>query len=245
MISVRIWFSEFRIPNSDFLLGYTLAVPETTPELDYYRAVEDLFASLRGVAHVLSPKDFQLLRSWWRDQVPMTAIAAGVTEVFARRSERGESDPVTSLGYCRHAVARHAKRLAEMRVGAETGPEEETVPVAEVTAGLAARMRAAAGSARDAMPAVAEVCDGVAAQVEASADMPLAVFEEHLFALETLLLAGCWKALSEGARCEIERESADQAAASGASGKALERTRVALRDRELRRRLGLPRLELP
>jgi hypothetical protein len=220
-------------------------VPEATPELDYYRAVEDLFASLRGVAHVLSPKDFQLLRSWWRDQVPMTAVTAGVTEVFARRSDRGERDPVTSLSYCRHAVARHARRLAEMRVGAETEPEEETVPVTEIAAGLAARLRAAAGSVRDAVPAVADVCDAIAAQVEGSADMPLAVLEEHLFALETLLLAGCWKALPDRDRCEIERESADQAAASGASGKALERTRVALRDRQLRRRLGLPRLELP
>ncbi len=87
-------------------------------ELEYYRAVEDLFATLRGVPHVISPKDFQLLREWWRDEVPLAAVRAGITEVFARRRERGELDPVVSLSYCRHAVRKHAQRLAEMLVGA-------------------------------------------------------------------------------------------------------------------------------
>jgi len=46
-------------------------------ELEYYRAVEDLFATLRGVPHVISPKDFQLLREWWRDEVPLVAVDEG------------------------------------------------------------------------------------------------------------------------------------------------------------------------
>ncbi len=218
---------------------------DTNPEIDYYRAVEDLFAALRGVHHVLSPKDFQLLRSWWREQVPMTAVTAGVTEVFAKRRDRGEDDPVTSLSYCRHAVARHAKRLAEMSVGAEGTPVQEPPPVAEAIEGMAARLREVAAKTRSDFPAVADVCDAMAGQVESSADMPLAMLEEHLFALETLLLAGCWRALPGPDRDEIDRDSAAGADASGASGKALERTRIALRDRGLRRRLGLPRLALP
>lgn len=219
-------------------------MPESDAELEFYRAVEDLFATLRGVPHVLSPKDFQLLRSWWRDQVPMTAVTAGVTEVFAKRRDRGEGDPVVSLSYCRHAVSRHAKRLAEMRVGAETAPGVEPVAVAEATAALSARLRGAAQTHHRDLPAVADVCNAMSDQVLRGAEMPLSLLEEHLFSLEALLLAGCWKALPEPDRAAIDRESAEAAAASGASGKALERTRIALRDRALRRRLGLPRLDL-
>jgi hypothetical protein len=219
-------------------------VPGSDAELDYYRAVEDLFAALRGVHHVLSPKDFQLLRSWWREQVSMTAITAGVTEVFARRRARGEEDPLVSLSYCRHAVARHARRLAEMRVGAESQPVEEPERVAEAVSALAAEMRRVAGDVSGDLPAVAKVCADMADQIECSSDMPAAMLEQHLFALESLLLAGCWAALPESEREVIDQTSAREAAASGASGEARERTRVALRDRALRRRLGLPRLEL-
>ena len=78
-------------------------------ELRYYRSVEDFFAWVRGVPHTLSPRDFQLLRSWWRDQVPLAAVLAGITEVISRRREDGDGDPVVSLSYCRHAVRRHAR----------------------------------------------------------------------------------------------------------------------------------------
>jgi hypothetical protein len=220
-------------------------VPESDVELEYYRAVEDLFAALRGVPHVLSPKDFQLLRTWWREQVPLTAVTAGITEVFAKRRDRGEDDPVVSLSYCRHAVSRHARRLAEMRVGEEERPPEGSGSVSEAVAELAAGLRRTADTVSDRWPAVAEVCGSMAEQVARSADMPAAVLEQHLYALESLTLAGCWAALPEAEREAIEASSADEAAASGASGEALERTRVALRDRALRRRLGLPRLELP
>ncbi|MEJ2582841.1 MAG: hypothetical protein P8127_14590 [Acidobacteriota bacterium] len=90
---------------------------DDTREIAYYREIEDYFATLRGVPHVLSPKDFQLLREWWRDEIPLPAVRAALAEVFARRRDRGEPDPVVSLSYCRHAVKAHARRAAEMHVG--------------------------------------------------------------------------------------------------------------------------------
>ena len=57
-------------------------------ELEYYRAVEDLFATLRGVPHIISPKDFQLLREWWRDEVPLSAVRAGIRWVALRDLHR-------------------------------------------------------------------------------------------------------------------------------------------------------------
>ena len=32
---------------------------DDSPELAYYSAIEDLFATLRGVPHIISPNEFQ------------------------------------------------------------------------------------------------------------------------------------------------------------------------------------------
>ncbi len=47
-------------------------------EIAYYRAVEDHFAALRGTPFLFSPKDFALLRRWWREGVPLAAVLAGI-----------------------------------------------------------------------------------------------------------------------------------------------------------------------
>ncbi|PWB77431.1 MAG: hypothetical protein C3F15_03370 [Holophagae bacterium] len=218
---------------------------ETGDELAFYRDVEDFFATIRGVPHLLSSKDFQLLRSWWREQVPLAAVTGGISEAFARRRDRGDVDPVVSLGYCRHAVARHAKRLAEMRAGQHlegTGAAPEAPR--RTPAVLAGELRTAAAGLGDARLSVARAILTIADQVEAASDLPLPMLDEHLCALESVLLAVCWRALPEAEQERIERDSAAAAAASGATGDALGRTRRAIRDRDLRRVLGLPRLEL-
>jgi hypothetical protein len=219
-------------------------VPDDTAELDYYRAVEDLFAALRGVPHVLSPKDFQLLRSWWRDEVPLSAIRTGVTEVFARRMERGETQPVVSLSYCRHAVAEHARRLAEMRVGATAPSSSDTLPVSEAVQRLAGRLASAAAAARTERPRVAAVIDRIRHEVAAAATVDAAFVEEHLFALESTLLADCLDALEDDDRRRLEDRARADAEAMALTPEARDRTFRALRDRLLRTLLDLPRLEI-
>ena len=213
-------------------------------ELEYYRAVEDLFATLRGVPHLVSPKDFQLLREWWRDEVPLTAVRAGITEVFARRRERGDDDPVVSLSYCRHAVRKHAQRLAEMQVGSpddETSPPPDPGPELEA---LAADLEAIANRSRSGKPRIAGIIESIATAVKAAAELPLSSIEEHLFALESALLANCFEALDEHSRRSIEERARHEAEATAATPEARDRTFRALRDRMLRSDLELPRLEL-
>jgi hypothetical protein len=217
---------------------------EDEKELEYYRAVEDLFATLRGVPHVISPKDFQLLREWWRDEVPLTALRAGITEVFARRRERGEIDPVVSLSYCRHAVRKHAQRLAEMQVGApEDGSSAAPDPKPALEA-LAAGLEAVAVQSRSERPRIANIIESIAAAVEAAAELPPSALEEHLFALESALLANCLEALDEPDRRSLEQRAQHEAEATATTPEARDRTFRALRDRLLRSDLGLPRLEL-
>jgi hypothetical protein len=218
---------------------------EIDPEVAYYRAVEDYFATLRGVPHVLSPKDFHLMREWWRDEVPLAAVRAGITEVFGRRRERGEAAPVVSISYCRHAVRAHARRAAEMAVGlAAGGGADPPPPPAAALATLAAKLAGAAVRLRVEMPRTAEVISGFATAVEGAAELPVAAVEEHLFALESALLANCLDAIDESQRHGIEERARTDAATTAATPDARERTFRALRDRLLRELLSLPRLEL-
>jgi len=214
-------------------------------ELGYYRSVEDLFASLRGTPHILSPRDFQLLRSWWRDEIPLAAVSAGLTEVFARHREREDSNPVVSLSYCRHAVKRQAKRLAEMHVGTTemdpgTGPQE----TAENRRHLVNDLISVADAQRDARPAVAEALSRIADQVEtAGGDLPAEMLDEYLFGLESAMLHECWQVLPHDERQTINDRVTTAVEGSSASDEARQRSVRALRDREIRLLLDLPRLE--
>jgi hypothetical protein len=197
------------------------------------------------VPHLLSPRDFQLLRRWWTEEVPLEAVRGGLAEVAARRHEKGETDPVVSLSYCRHAVEKHARRLAEMRVGASPEPADGgTVrPVDEAVSELARLLEERAGELAVRWPAVADTVGATAREVRQAAALPAAAVDERLFDLDAALLAACWRALPDELRAELD-ERTDGAARAAATGDARERTRRAMRDRELRRLLGLPRLEL-
>ncbi len=224
------------------LLDYTGAMSDARSdeqELEYYRAIEDFFAALRGVPHTLSPKDFQLLRSWWRERVPLAAVRAGINEAVARRRERGEETPVVSLSYCRHAVRAQARRLAAAHVG-EADASAEAAPAGAAVEELARHLEDAAGRQEAPRPRVAAVLRAVAGQVGALAGRPAAEAEEQLFALETSLLAACREALADDESADLA-EDARSAAGAGAGDTAV----AAHRDRLLRQRLGLPRLELP
>jgi hypothetical protein len=217
---------------------------EGSPEIAYYRSVEDLFSSLRGVPHVLSPRDFQLLRRWWREGVPFSAVAAGLNEVFARQREREDADPVVSLGYCRHAVKRHAKRIAEMhvgRIGDERPPVSEGEDLQRIVGDLTTASRTMSGD----RPAVAKILAEIAGQIElAATEVPAELLDEHLFGLEATMLRACWRALNEGERLEIDLRVDSAVAATSVSNASGRRSARALRDREVRLLLHLPRLEL-
>ncbi len=213
----------------------------TGEELAYYRAVEDLFARLRGTPFLLTPKDFALLRRWWQEAVPLAAVATGVAEVFERSRERG-ADPVSSLAYCRHAVQRHARRLAVAAAGAERVPE--TVDVAAAVARLAAEVRAAA-TRRHAEPSIAAALLSLAATLETvpTSATPAAV-DELLGRLELAIFEALFGALAPADRATVEAQVAGELAGIDLAPEIRARTERALRLRAVRELLGLPRLEL-
>ncbi len=220
---------------------YTVSVTETDPEIEFLRTVEDLFATLRGVPHLLSPKDVQLARNWWKDGTPIPAVTAGVTEVMEKRRQADNGDPVVSLSYCRHAVRRHAKRLKEQQVGAQSSGEPPRNTDLLIRA-LAADLRKAADHAP--FPEAGAAIENFAVQVEALVGTTPALADEQLFALETALLEACRRTLPKEIQTEIERSAEAKTAASGATGDTLKRSRRAVIDRKIRHLLDLPRLEL-
>lgn len=213
------------------------------PEIDFLRAVEDLFATLRGVPHLLSPKDVQLARTWWKDEVPLAAVTAGVTEVMEKKRAGGDADVVVSLSYCRHAVRRHAKRIAELRTGASTGPgpSDPALTRAALEA-LASDLRGAATGPR--RPEVGDVLERFADQILLLDPAEPALVDEQLFALESSLLEACARALPNAVLDPIKEKASTAAASAGASEAEAARTRQAVMDREIRVLLDLPRLEI-
>ncbi|MCU0291460.1 MAG: hypothetical protein MUF10_05645 [Thermoanaerobaculaceae bacterium] len=210
-------------------------------ELHFYRAVEDAFAALRGTIFVFNPRDFALLQGWWRSGVPLGAVMAGLGEVFERARQR-DADPPSSLTYCRHAVHRHAKRLAAAHVGGEMPGAVR--PAGPALAALAAAVRDAR-AAWDAQQAVACALESLAQAIEGlPADAPPAALEATLEQLEGAALEALLAALPPGEREAVQRAAGAGAPEAGVSAEVAERSRRALQARAVRERLGLPRLEL-
>lgn len=210
-------------------------------ELAYYRAVEDHFAALRGTPFLFSPKDFALLRSWWREGVPLAAVLAGIGEIWERRRER-DADPVSSLAYCRHAVARQAKRLAAARVGA--APGEGTINVGESLRALAGAVAETAASWAATPPVAAVLRDLERAVATLPENSRPEALDETLADLEFTSLDALLGALPEDRRDAIATEVEHELAGLKLTGEVRSRTRHALRVKALRRLIGLPRLEL-
>ena len=214
---------------------------DTDPEIEFLRAVEDLFATLRGVPHLLSPKDMQLARTWWKDEVPLAAVTAGVTEVMEKRRATDDGDPVVSLSYCRHAVRRHSKRFQEQQVGAHSGAADPR-DIDRLIVSLSADLRRAAGNVQ--FPETAIAIEAFAAQVDSLVGTAPELVDEQLFALETGLLEACRRTLPPAILGEIERSAETKIDGSGVSSDALRRSLRAVLDRQIRTLLDLPRLEI-
>jgi hypothetical protein len=210
-------------------------------ELAYYRAVEDLFARLRGTPFLLTPKDFALLRRWWQEAVPLAAVAAGIAEVFERARERG-GDPVSSLAYCRHAVQRHARRLATAAAGVERAAPP--LDVAAAIARLVAEVRAAAAR-RHGEAGIAAALESLANALETvPATATPAAVDELLGRLELAIVEALFAALPPADRTAVDAQVSGELAGLDLAPEIRARSERALRLRAVREVIGLPRLEL-
>jgi hypothetical protein len=87
---------------------------------EYFRAVEELFVSLRGAPMLLSPVDWQIARSWRLQGIPLAVLREALEGIFTRRRERGTTSRVNSLRYCAAAVEKSWR--AQLELGRAAGP---------------------------------------------------------------------------------------------------------------------------
>jgi hypothetical protein len=76
---------------------------------EYARTVEGHLSACRGREHVLSPREFALLRSWHLARVPLGTVLAGIDLACQARLD------VTSLAWCRARVEQLAGLSARAR----------------------------------------------------------------------------------------------------------------------------------
>ncbi|MDP9120281.1 MAG: hypothetical protein M3O15_02775 [Acidobacteriota bacterium] len=71
---------------------------------EYCRAVEEVFVRLRGSPGLLSPPDWQLVRHWHSQGIPIDLVERTLEEVVARRRKGGSRGVISSLRYFAAAV---------------------------------------------------------------------------------------------------------------------------------------------
>jgi hypothetical protein len=202
-------------------------------ELHYFQVLEEAFIRLRGAPLLMSPADWQVAQRWRGLGIPLDFAIAGMTEVFARRRERGSEDRVSSLRYCARAVESGWRRAEEL-----AGPPRRSTPP---TLDTAARLAALARS----IPAVFPGAERIAENVRGLRGDAAAV-EAGLVVLDDAMLESAEGRLDGAEKAELDRfvERRLDSMRERFDADELARAATRLRARELRRRVGLPLLSL-
>jgi len=209
--------------------------PGTSEEIEYVRAVEERFRALRERPLILSPEDLARVVAWHRRGLPLFLVLDTLEEVFREASARRPPRRPRSLAYCESAIEEAERDWREALVG------RRDAPAAAIDAGTLA-LRAKPTLTASGAPTL--LVAHVLAQLERDPGGGLPA--ERVAALQRELVDGCAAMLTAVERQELEEQVERLVApyAGGMAAEVRERTRVALRDRLLRRRFRLPDLTL-
>ena len=208
-------------------------VSDSADDQRYFQAIEETFIRLRGAPLLLSPADWRTAQGWRRAGIPLGLVRSTLEEIFERRRERGATDMVSSLRYCKRAVEKAWSEARELSASAErvVAPPLELRPL--LTA-LAERLPA------DLLQRGAVGEEILALETTASGD-PEAV-ERALGELEAKLLDRLEGELDPQRRQAVEaaERSALAALERRLPQEQIEAARLRLRRKLLRRELDLP-----
>jgi hypothetical protein len=210
-------------------------------ELDdhsYFMVVEEIFIRLRGTPLLLSPADWHVARRWHREGVPLDLVESALSEVFARRKERGVEGRVSSLRYCAPVVEAAWAHLREL-----TGPaERESAPAAGLD--IPGRLQALAAALPEKLAERATWEERITDLAALSGGSQ--AVEERLAALDGELLEAARSGLKGSTKRAVQEavERTLAALAGRLPDDELERSRDRLTLQVVRNRLGLPVLSL-
>lgn len=101
----------------------------------YFLEIEGHFAQRRGTPFILSAKDWELMKKWRDDGVPLPVVIEAIDTVFANNETSGRKKVISSLRYCRHAVKEIWDERRELYAGAhEVLPEADPLALLETLA---------------------------------------------------------------------------------------------------------------
>ena len=208
----------------------------------YFTEIEAHFAHRRGTPFLFSSKDWLLMKSWHDEGVPLAIVLEAIDACFDSREKAGRKRTISSLSYCRHAVADiWAERRDQAVGGAGSVPEADPRGALEA---VAAALREAASAAE---PCFRPAFDATLEELHeiASAAMSVPETEDRLVQAEQRLIAALLDALPAAERDAMTAAvDAELARYTMPSEETRRKTREANLWRRVRRRVALPRLSL-
>ena len=95
------------------------------PEADYYQTVEEYFVSRRGDPLFLSNAEWNLVRSWRLQGLPLRIVLRGIRDALDAHAHGWSRDrQVKSLAYCKAAVETAGERWRRaLAIGADEGQD--------------------------------------------------------------------------------------------------------------------------
>jgi hypothetical protein len=208
---------------------------------DYFLEIESHFAARRGGPFVFSAKDWALMKSWHTDGVPLPVVIEAIDRCWEKSREGRRRRTVSSLAYCRHAVAELWEERKSLRVGgSDELPESDP---AGALALLAEELERAASASAGAAAEILRTTAGSLAALAPLGSVP--AIEEALASTEQRLVTQLLEALEPAVRSETEEEiDRELARFPSLDEQVRARTRDANLRRAVRSRFSLPRLSL-
>lgn len=213
-------------------------------EVSYLEAVEQHFRAVRGTdSFYLSPRDWAVVETWEKGNVPLVAVLGGIDATFEKRRRRqgpGKLETINSLAYCAQAIAQEAQAIINASPLVTNKVTNPPFPIEEVRSFFARNIAALRRAGQDEIAESLESLDLDALFAD------LDQLEQRLTELEEKMMSQLRASASEellcAVACEIDRDlkpyrntmTSDQIAM-------LERKFL---ERRLLEATGLPRLSL-
>jgi len=213
----------------------------------YYEEVESYFVARRGSPLFITPSEWDLVRRWEQQGIPLAVVKEGIDRVFERPKTLLKP---RRLGYCRQTVEAAFRRFRESSLGGRAGgtAQDDSSASAHLTE-VSSRLQDLAAARSETKSELSLLLERTAAAVrslsERAEEAPGEV-ERELTALDGKLVVESEAVLGDAVREELRREA--ESSLESYRGRMPEKIyRAALESgyrRRLRRKLGLPTLSL-
>ena len=213
----------------------------------YYEEVESYFVARRGSPLFITPSEWDLVRRWEQQGIPLAVVKEGIDRVFERPKTLLKP---RRLGYCRQTVEAAFRRFRESSLGGRAGgtAQDDSSASAHLTE-VSSRLQDLAAAWSETQSELSLLLERTAAAVrslsERAEEAPGEV-ERELTALDGKLVVESEAVLGDAVREELRRE-VESSLESYRERMPEKIYRAALESgyrRRLRRKLGLPTLSL-